>query len=214
MLDEMDKLGRSFQGDPSAALLEVLDPEQNSPFRDSYLGVPFDLSKVMFIATANVLDQVPGPLRDRMEVIELAGYTQEEKLAIARRYLVKRQLDANGLQPEQAEIGDEVLAAIIADYTRESGVRNLEREIGTVFRHVAMRIAEGKDEKVTVAVDDLGTILGPKRFEGEVAMRTSVPGVATRSEEHTSELQSLMRISYAVLCLKKKKKDSVQTMPI
>src|SRR3546814_9315459 len=120
-------------------------------------------------------------------------------LAIARRYLVKRQLDANGLQPEQAEIGDEVLAAIIADYTRESGVRNLEREIGTVFRHVAMRIAEGKDEKVTVAVDDLGTILGPKRFEGEVAMRTSVPGVA-RSEEHTSELQSLMRISYAVFC--------------
>src|SRR3546814_14763622 len=114
----------------------------------------------MFIATANVLDQVPGPRRDRMEVIELAGYTQEGKLAIARRYLVKRQLDANGLQPEQAEIGDEVLAAIIADYTRESGVRNLEREIGTVFRHVAMRIAEGKDEKVTVAVDDPGTILG------------------------------------------------------
>src|SRR3546814_10725118 len=113
-------------------------------------------------------------------------------LAIARRYLVKRQLDANGLQPEQAEIGDEVLAAIIADYTRESGVRNLEREIGTVFRHVAMRIAEGKDEKVTVAVDALGTILGPKRFEGEVAMRTSV-----RSEEHTSERQSLMRISSA-----------------
>ncbi len=179
MLDEMDKLGRSHQGDPSSALLEVLDPEQNSTFRDTYLGVPFDLSKVMFIATANVLDQIPGPLRDRMEVIELAGYTQEEKLAIAKRYLVKRQLEANGLKPEQAEIGDDVLAAIIADYTRESGVRNLEREIGTAFRHVAMRIAEGKDEKVVVTVDDLAAILGPKRYEGELAMRTSVPGVAT-----------------------------------
>src|SRR5690606_18160509 len=134
MLDEMDKLGRSFQGDPSAALLEVLDPEQNSTFRDTYLGVPFDLSKVMFIATANVLDQIPGPLRDRREVIELSGYTQEEKLAIAQRYLVKRQLEANGLRPEQVEIADDVLEAIIADYTREAGVRNLEREIGTVFR--------------------------------------------------------------------------------
>ncbi|MFN4088835.1 MAG: endopeptidase La [Alphaproteobacteria bacterium] len=179
MLDEMDKLGRSHQGDPSAALLEVLDPEQNATFRDTYLGVPFDLSKVMFIATANVLDQIPGPLRDRMEVIELAGYTQEEKLAIAKRYLVRRQLDANGLKAEQIEIGDAVLSTIIDDYTRESGVRNLEREIGPVSRLGARRRAEGRDTTVAIGVDDLRSILGAKRFEGEIAMRTSVPGVAT-----------------------------------
>ncbi len=144
MLDEVDKLGAGgFHGDPASALLEVLDPEQNSTFRDNYLGVPFDLSGVMFICTANVLDTIPGPLRDRMEVIQLPGYTAQEKLQIARRYLVARQLAATGLKPEQCEISDEALSAIIDDYTREAGVRNLEREIGRVFRSVAVRIAEG-----------------------------------------------------------------------
>ena len=179
MLDEIDKLGRGIQGDPASALLEVLDPEQNSTFRDNYLGVPFDLSRVMFICTANVLDNVPGPLRDRMEVIDLPGYTEDEKFEIAKRYLVKRQLTANGLKPEQAEITDDALRAIIRDYTREAGVRQLEREIGTALRHAAMQIAEGTAEKVVIGSDDLHEALGPRRFEGEVAMRTSVPGVAT-----------------------------------
>jgi ATP-dependent Lon protease len=179
MLDEIDKLGRGIQGDPSSALLEVLDPEQNSTFRDNYLGVPFDLSKVMFITTANVLDSVPGPLRDRMEVIDLPGYVEDEKFEIARRYLVNRQLTANGLTPDKAEISDEALRAIIRDYTREAGVRQLEREIGAVLRSSAMRIAEGTAQHVRVEPDDLTEILGPPRFEGEVAMRTSIPGVAT-----------------------------------
>ena len=179
MLDEMDKLGAGFHGDPSSALLEVLDPEQNSTFRDNYLGVPFDLTQVMFIGTANVLDAIPGPLRDRMEVIELPGYTEDEKLQIARRYLVRRQLTANGVPADQCEITDDALRTIIRDYTREAGCRNLEREIGSVFRRVAMRIAEGADEKIRVDVDDLHEILGPRRFESEVAMRTSTPGVAT-----------------------------------
>ena len=179
MLDEIDKLGRGFQGDPASAMLEVLDPEQNGTFRDNYLGVPVDLSKVMFIATANMLDTIPGPLRDRMEVIQLSGYTEEEKLQIARRYLVKRQLDANGLREEQAAITDDALRHVIHDFTRESGVRNLEREIGSVFRNVAMQIAEGKTEKVQIDADDVARILGAPRFESEVALRTSVPGVAT-----------------------------------
>ena len=179
MLDEIDKLGRSNQGDPASALLEVLDPEQNSTFRDNYLGVPFDLSRVMFITTANVLDSIPGPLRDRMEIIDLSGYTEDEKFEIARRYLVTRQLKANGLNTEQAEIGDDALHAIIRDYTREAGVRNLEREIGTVFRSVAMKIAEDSAATVRIAAADLHEILGPSRFESEVAMRTSIPGVAT-----------------------------------
>jgi ATP-dependent Lon protease len=179
MLDEIDKLGRGIQGDPSSALLEVLDPEQNATFRDNYLGVPFDLSRVMFITTANVLDSIPGPLRDRMEVIDLPGYVEDEKFEIARRYLVDRQLKANGLKPEQAEIDDEALHAIIRDYTREAGVRNLEREIGTVLRSVAIRIAEGTATHVHVGPDDLREILGPPRFENETAMRTSIPGVAT-----------------------------------
>ena len=179
MLDEIDKLGRGIQGDPSSALLEVLDPEQNSTFRDNYLGVPFDLSRVMFITTANVLDNVPGPLRDRMEVIDLPGYTEDEKFEIARRYLVARQLKANGLSPEQAELGDDAIHAIIRDYTREAGVRNLEREIGSTLRSAAMKIAEGSAAKVHIADSDLHDILGPRRFEGELAMRTSVPGVAT-----------------------------------
>jgi ATP-dependent Lon protease len=180
MLDEVDKLGAGgFHGDPSSALLEVLDPEQNSTFRDNYLGVPYDLSGVMFICTANVLDTIPGPLRDRMEVIQLPGYTAEEKLHIARRYLVRRQLDANGLKPEQIEITDAALAAIVHDYTREAGVRNLEREIGAICRNVAVRIAEGKVARVAVDEGDLQAILGPRRFEAEVAMRAGVPGVAT-----------------------------------
>jgi ATP-dependent Lon protease len=179
MLDEIDKLGRGIQGDPASALLEVLDPEQNSTFRDNYLGVPFDLSKVMFITTANVLDTIPGPLRDRMEVIDLPGYVEDEKFEIARRYLVNRQLTANGLKPEQAEIDDAAVHVIIRDYTREAGVRQLEREIGAVLRSAAMRIAEGAAQHVRIEPQDLAEILGPPRFEGEVAMRTSVPGVAT-----------------------------------
>jgi len=157
----------------------VLDPEQNSTFRDNYLAVPFDLSKVMFICTANVLDTIPSPLRDRMEVIELPGYTEAEKAEIARRYLIKRQLEANGLTSEQCELSDAAVHTIIADYTREAGVRNLERTIGSVFRHVAMQIAEGVAQKVTIGPGELRGILGPRKFENEVAMRTSLPGVAT-----------------------------------
>jgi ATP-dependent Lon protease len=179
MLDEIDKMGRGIQGDPSAAMLEVLDPEQNATFRDNYLGVPFDLSRVVFITTANMLETIPGPLRDRMEIISLAGYTEDEKLEIARRYLVRRQLEANGLKPEQAEIDNEALRGIIRGYTREAGVRNLEREIGKALRYAAMRVAEGSASQVRIAADDLATVLGPLRFENEVAMRTSVPGVAT-----------------------------------
>jgi ATP-dependent Lon protease len=179
MLDEIDKLGAGIQGDPASALLEVLDPEQNSNFRDNYLGVPFDLSKVLFIATANVLDTIPGPLRDRMEIIELTGYTEEEKVEIARRYLVKRQLEANGLKPEQASVTDGALLKIARDYTREAGVRSLEREIGSVLRNVAVRIAEGKTESIKIDEGDVEEILGAPRFENEIAMRVSVPGVAT-----------------------------------
>jgi ATP-dependent Lon protease len=180
MLDEIDKLGAGgFHGDPSSALLEVLDPEQNSKFRDNYLGMDFDLSRVMFIATANQLDTIPGPLRDRMEIIALPGYTEEEKLQIARRYLVARQLEANGLKPEQSDVTDAAIAAIIGDYTREAGVRNLERELGSVLRHAAMQVAEEKAERVTIDAADLHAILGAKKFENEVAQRTAVPGVAT-----------------------------------
>ena len=144
MLDEIDKLGAGIQGDPASALLEVLDPEQNNTFRDNYLAVPFDLSRVVFIATANMLDTIPGPLRDRMEIISLPGYTANEKLQIARRYLVPRQLEANGLKPDQVKIDDEALSTIIQHYTREAGVRSLEREIGRVLRQAAMRVAEGR----------------------------------------------------------------------
>ncbi|MDD5460542.1 MAG: endopeptidase La [Methylococcales bacterium] len=179
MLDEMDKLGSGFHGDPSSALLEVLDPEQNSTFRDNYLAVPFDLSHVMFIGTANVLDSIPMPLRDRMEVIELSGYTLDEKAQIARRYLVNRQLETNGLTPEQCTLTDRAIETIIQDYTREAGCRNLEREIGTVFRHVAMRIAEGVSVNEHIDSEQIPGILGPRKFERDVAMRTSVPGVAT-----------------------------------
>jgi ATP-dependent Lon protease len=179
MLDELDKLGAGFHGDPSAALLEVLDPEQNATFRDNYLAIPFDLSKVLFISTANVMDNIPLAVRDRMEIIEMPGYIEDEKLAIARRYLVKRQLASAGLTEAQCRITDDVLLSIIRDYTREAGVRNLERQIGSICRHAAMRIAEGNAAAVIITVADLHAILGPKRFEPEIAMRTSVPGVAT-----------------------------------
>ncbi|MGE0241258.1 MAG: endopeptidase La [Parvibaculaceae bacterium] len=179
MLDEMDKLGTGIHGDPSSALLEVLDPEQNGTFRDNYLAVPFDLTKVMFIGTANVLDMVPGPVRDRMEVIELPGYTEVEKLEIAKRYLLKRQLGAAGLTPAQCEITEEAILTIIRDYTREAGLRNLERSVGAICRHVAVRIAEGEVDRVKIDPAAVETILGARRFENEVAMRTSVPGVAT-----------------------------------
>ncbi len=179
MLDEIDKMGRGVQGDPSAAMLEVLDPEQNGTFRDNYLGVPFDLSRVVFIATANMLDTIPGPLRDRMEVISLAGYTMEEKFQIARRYLVPRQLAANGLEREQVTIDDAALRAIVAGYTREAGVRGLEREIGRALRHAAVRIAEGSVDRVAITSSDLVAVLGSPIFESEIALRLSVPGVAT-----------------------------------
>ncbi|MBK5106367.1 MAG: endopeptidase La, partial [Burkholderiales bacterium] len=179
MLDEIDKAGAGVHGDPSAALLEVLDPEQNSTFRDNYLGVPYDLSRVLFITTANVLDTVPGPLRDRMEIVQLPGYTQEEKLEIARRYLVKRQLSDNGLAPEQFDISDGALSAIIRDYTREAGVRSLERQIGAVCRRIAVKIAEGELSEARVEESDLTDILGPAKFENEVALRAGMPGVAT-----------------------------------
>jgi ATP-dependent Lon protease len=179
MLDEIDKLGAGVHGDPSAAMLEVLDPEQNNTFRDNYLAVPFDLSRVVFIATANMLDTVPGPLRDRMEIISLAGYTAEEKLQIAHRYLLRRQLEANGVKEGQVEIGDDVLSEIIQHYTREAGVRGLERQIGQVLRNAAVRIAEGQSGSIRITKDDLTAILGAPKFESEVAMRTSVPGVAT-----------------------------------
>ena len=179
MLDEVDKVTASAHGDPSAALLEVLDPEQNSTFRDNYLGVPFDLSRVVFITTANVIDQVPPPVRDRMEVIELPGYTQEEKLQIAQRHLLLRQRELNGLREDQCEITPEALQAIVASYTREAGVRQLEREIGRVMRHAAMQVAEGSKAQVRVEAGDLDAILGPEKFEHEVALRVGMPGVAT-----------------------------------
>ena len=179
MLDEIDKMGAGVQGDPSAAMLEVLDPEQNGAFRDNYLGVPFDLSRVVFITTANMLDTIPGPLRDRMEIIELASYTENEKFEIARRYLVRRELESNGITPEQTNVSDEALHAIIRSYTREAGVRSLRREIGRVLRHVAVRIADGSQTRMDITEGDLTEILGQPRFENDVAMRTSTPGVAT-----------------------------------
>jgi ATP-dependent Lon protease len=179
MLDEIDKMGSGIHGDPSAALLEVLDPAQNHTFRDNYLAVPFDLSQVIFIATANMLDPVAGPLRDRMEVLQLSGYTRDEKRAIARKYLVARQMDEAGLAEGQFTITDAALDAIVRDYTREAGVRNLERQIGAVCRRAAVRIAQGEVATVAVDVADLADVLGPVKFEDEVALRTGVAGVAT-----------------------------------
>ena len=179
MLDEIDKLGADFRGDPASALLEVLDPAQNHTFTDHYLDVPFDLSKVLFIATANTMDPVPGPLRDRMEVIEIPGYTGSDKLFIARRYLVPRQLEANGLTSRQVKFQDAALKWIIESYTREAGVRNLERNIGSVIRGIAAEIVGGKTEKALVTKETVAKALGPIKFEPELASRTSVPGVAT-----------------------------------
>jgi ATP-dependent Lon protease len=179
ILDEIDKLGADFRGDPASALLEVLDPEQNSTFRDHYLDVPFDLSEVLFITTANVLDTIPPPLRDRMEVLELAGYTDEEKLRIAREHLVGRQILNHGLTPEQVTFTDEALSVIIRGYTREAGVRNLEREIGSICRKLARRQAEGQAVAVAVTPELVGELLGAPRFmDEEMKDRTKDPGVA------------------------------------
>jgi ATP-dependent Lon protease len=179
MLDEIDKIGSDFRGDPASALLEVLDPAQNHTFTDHYLDVPFDLSRVLFIATANTMDTVPGPLRDRMETIEIPGYTNSDKLLIARKYLVPRQLDANGLKTDQARFNDAALKWIIEGYTREAGVRALERAIGSVARAIAADIVGGKTTRELVTKDIVSKVLGPRRFDPELAARTSVPGVAT-----------------------------------
>jgi ATP-dependent Lon protease len=180
MIDEIDKMGADFRGDPSSALLEVLDPEQNSTFRDHYLDLPFDLSNVMFVTTANTLDTVPGPLRDRMEVIQLAGYSSEEKLQIAKRYLVPRQIERNGLRKSQISFSDAGLRTIISDYTREAGVRQLEREIGSACRKVAREVAEGgARRKVTVTESRARELLGKRKFFSEARRRTARPGVAT-----------------------------------
>jgi ATP-dependent Lon protease len=179
MLDEVDKLGKDFRGDPASALLEVLDPEQNREFRDHYLDVPFDLSQVMFITTANLLDPIPAPLRDRMEILTLSGYTEMEKVHIAQGYLIPRQLRENGLWPQELSFTDGALRKAIRDYTREAGVRNLEREIGQVCRKVVTRIAEGHTESVRVTAKNVFDFLGKPRYFPETALRTQLPGVAT-----------------------------------
>src|SRR5438309_1075722 len=180
VLDEVDKLGRDFRGDPSSALLETLDPEQNFTFRDNYLDVPFDLSKVLFICTANMLDTIPEPLRDRMEIIELQGYTEDDKAHIAERYLVPRQIEENGLTPEQIELPEDAVRFITRHYTREAGVRSLERNIGTICRKQARRIAEGKNDKLVVTRETVQEFLGgiKIRLDTEIAERTKRPGVA------------------------------------
>jgi ATP-dependent Lon protease len=179
MLDEIDKLGNDFRGDPASALLEILDPQQNHTFRDHYLDLPYDLSKVFFIATANQLAPIPGPLRDRMEIVGLGGYSDQEKLHIARQYLVPRQTRENGLTEGQLEITDAALALIAARYTREAGVRQLERTVGRVARKAALRIAEGQTEKIVVEPDDLKEMLGAPRFYPEEARKELPTGVAT-----------------------------------
>ena len=179
MIDEVDKLGADFRGDPSSALLEVLDPEQNDSFRDHYLDLPFDLSKVLFIATANILDPVPSALRDRMEVIELSGYTEEEKVKIARRYLIPKEIEAHGLVPKQILFTDKAVLKVVQDFTREAGLRNLEREIAAICRKVAREIAEGKVKRVTVGEAAVTRYLGKKKFFSEARRMTSEPGVAT-----------------------------------
>ncbi len=178
MLDEIDKLGADFRGDPASALLEVLDPEQNATFSDHYLEIEFDLSQVMFIATANVLDTIPGPLLDRMEVIEIPGYTEEDKLHIAKRYLIPRQLEAHGLTTKNLRFTNGALTHIIRQYTREAGLRNLERQIAAICRAVAKEVALGEADSVTIRVNDLDRYLGPPKYLPEVAERTKIPGVA------------------------------------
>jgi ATP-dependent Lon protease len=180
MLDEVDKVGADWRGDPSSALLEVLDPAQNHSFRDHYLDVELDLSGVLFIATANVADGIPGPLLDRMEVIRFDGYTTSEKVAIARGYLWPRQLERNGLRTGEVEITDELLRTVVTEYTREAGVRNLEREIGTLLRKTATKLAANEQEApITVDLDSIRSALGRQKFFQESAIRTAVPGVAT-----------------------------------
>ncbi len=179
MMDEVDKIGADWRGDPSSALLEVLDPEQNREFRDHYLDVPFDLSQVMFITTANILDTIPGPLRDRMEILTLSGYTEEEKIHIARGYLVPRQIRENGLRTSEVSFSDEALRTIIRDYTREAGVRSLERQIGAVCRKIATRVAEGHSESVEVGAEEVPEYLGKPVYFFEAAERCDLPGVAT-----------------------------------
>ncbi len=179
MLDEVDKLGHDFRGDPAHALLEILDPEQNKSFRDNYLDLPFDLSKVLFVTTANALDTIPQPLLDRMEILRLAGYSEEEKLEIAKRYLIPKQLKETGLTAEQCTLPDETVRKIISGYTREAGLRRLERAIGRVTRKVALKFAEGAAGPFTVSLDDLVEMLGPEPFNQEEARRDLPPGVAT-----------------------------------
>ena len=180
MIDEIDKMGADFRGDPSSAMLEVLDPEQNESFRDHYLDLPFDLSSVMFVCTANDLDRIPGPLLDRMELIDIAGYTEDEKLQIAKRYLVPRQIERNGLKRSQLQISDAALREVISGYTREAGVRQLEREIGTICRKIARQVAEGTAPKrVNVSRGKVAEALGRRKVHAEVKRRTRVPGVAT-----------------------------------
>ncbi|HZU84730.1 MAG TPA: endopeptidase La, partial [Polyangiaceae bacterium] len=179
MLDEIDKIGAGFHGDPAAALLELLDPAQNHAFVDTYLGVPFDFSRVLFICTANTTDTVPAPLLDRMEVLSLAGYTELQKIEIARRFLIPKQLAAHGLREGEVLITNEALVAVVRAYTREAGVRNLEREIATVLRKAARRITERAPVPIRVDAGDLHDVLGPRRFYDEVAERIDRPGVAT-----------------------------------
>jgi ATP-dependent Lon protease len=181
MLDEVDKLGTDFRGDPSSALLEVLDPEQNSEFRDHYVEVAFDLSQVMFITTANTLETIPGPLRDRMEIIHISSYTEADKLAIAKGYLIPRQLRENGLRKTEVKFGSDAIRTLIRSYTREAGVRNLEREIGSVCRKVVTKIAEGHKKVLKIAPALIRDYLGPARYYRmeEIASRTSLPGVVT-----------------------------------
>ena len=179
LIDEIDKMGSDFRGDPASAMLEVLDPEQHSSFRDHYLDLPFDLSKVLFICTANTLDTIRGPLLDRMDVIQLSGYTHEEKLGIAKRYLVPKQLKAHGLKRTQLSIPDRVVRLVITEYTREAGVRNLERQIATLCRKAATLVATGHKEKLKVDEERVREWLGPRHFSGDVRKRTADPGVAT-----------------------------------
>jgi ATP-dependent Lon protease len=179
MLDEVDKIGMDFRGDPSSALLEVLDPEQNYSFSDHYIDVPFDLSKVMFITTANVLDTIPPALRDRMETLELPGYSEDQKLMIAKDFLIRKEIDEHGLSSDYIEFQDSAVEVIINSYTREAGVRNLEREIAAICRGVAKDVAAGVKEKVVIGPENLHKFLGPVKFFPEVADRTSEPGVAT-----------------------------------
>jgi len=179
MLDEVDKLGHDFRGDPAAALLEILDPEQNHAFRDNYLDLPFDLSRVFFITTANTLDSIPRPLLDRLEILRLSGYSNEEKMEIARRYLLPRQLQRTGLTAEQLALAEEALRQVIARYTREAGVRQLEQTLGRLARKIAVRFAEGRDGATTIRPEDLAPLLGPERFTLERARQQLPPGVAT-----------------------------------